>query len=96
MTKWIPGGAVLGLIAMLVAVIAMGAGHGTNVPGCILVPWAMLALFAREGNALIFALGFIQYPVYAALVGYRRVMAIPVLLVHIAAVAGVLLRNGSL
>ncbi len=92
---WIAGGLVAGVIATLIAIFTMGAGHGSNVPGCFVVPWMVLAFrMPLAGNFVWMAAGIVPYAIYAALIGYRRRLVVPVIVVHGAAVAAALVSNG--
>lgn len=54
-----------GGIALVVAVVAAGAGHGTYVPAILLFPYSMLmASFAGATTPVLLALAVAQYPLY--------------------------------
>ncbi|TIP36787.1 MAG: hypothetical protein E5X77_36165, partial [Mesorhizobium sp.] len=61
MLKVIAAGMGLGLAGFLVAVSTMGGGHGTNVPGFIVVPWMMLLLLAGAGTLALLSAACAQF-----------------------------------
>ncbi|WP_056107338.1 MULTISPECIES: hypothetical protein [unclassified Mesorhizobium] len=89
---WIGAGAVIGMVAALVGIGAMAGGHGIYLPAHILIPWLMLILptAAVPGSALVVAT-LPPYPIYGALIAYKRIWAIPVVVLHILAIAASLL-----
>lgn len=63
-----------GSLSLFATIAAMGAGHGTNVVGWLLIPWAMLLMrVAEQPSMSVFVLAaLIQFQVYAAVaVGAR-------------------------
>ena len=63
-------GALVGLLLLLLAIGAAGAGHGTYLPAKLLFPFAMLA--ARFGDAITWPyviLALAQFPLYGLLLG---------------------------
>jgi hypothetical protein len=63
-------GAVVGVLCLLVAVFAAGAGHGTYLPAKILFPFAMLAsVLGRSITFPYVVLALAQFPLYGLLLG---------------------------
>jgi hypothetical protein len=94
----------VGLIAVIVAVITAGAGHGTYVPAEILFPYTMLSTaFLGRVTAAFAIVALVQFPLYGALVGSvrssrLRLRAVAILVaIHVAVAlcSMVLLRGGS-
>jgi hypothetical protein len=87
--------AAVGVVAIFVSLFASGAGHGTNVPAYILLPWTMLlGLQVDQGTLLIVSLA--QFPLYAALFAWERWTIVVIAAGHLAATAWLLTSNGYL
>ncbi|RWL93581.1 MAG: hypothetical protein EOR68_23930 [Mesorhizobium sp.] len=96
MLKVIAAGMGLGLAGFLVAVSTMGGGHGTNVPGFIVVPWMMLLLLAGAGTLALLSAACAQFVVYMLLIRIRLLLALPIALLHCAAMVWGMAQNGIL
>jgi hypothetical protein len=69
-------GAVVGSVGALVAVIAMGGGHGSYVPTAILFPYTMaLATMVGHITPVLMGLALIQFPAYGAVVAFTKASA---------------------
>ncbi|MGX9120314.1 hypothetical protein ACWTU6_27165 [Mesorhizobium sp. BHbsci] len=94
--KTIAAGVGLGLVGFLIAVFAAGAGHGTNIPGFVVVPWMMLLLLARFGTLILLLAACAQFVVYLWSIRSKPILALPIGMAHcVAAVWGMNL-NGIL
>jgi hypothetical protein len=61
---------VVGVLCLLAAVFAAGAGHGTYLPAKILFPFAMLAgVFGRSISLPYVVLALLQFPLYGLFLG---------------------------
>ncbi|TPL14850.1 hypothetical protein FJ945_30005 [Mesorhizobium sp. B2-4-9] len=96
MLKTIAAGLGLGLGGFLIAVFAAGAGHGTNVPGFIVVPWMMLLLLARAGTMALLIGACAQFVIYLLIIRSRRLLALPIGIAHCAAAVWGMALNGIL
>lgn len=85
----------LSLAAILVSLFTMGAGHGTNLPAYVLLPWTMGLAMARFDNVILLLSALAQFPLYAALIGYERLLAIPVSAAHLLAAIWHVARDGG-
>lgn len=88
-------GLALSVAAVFVSLFTMGAGHGTNVPASILLPWSMLLAYAQFDSGVVLLSSLIQFPLYAVLVRRKRVLALPLAIIHFGAVAGALARSAA-
>ncbi|RUU13044.1 hypothetical protein EOD23_05675 [Mesorhizobium sp. USDA-HM6] len=94
MLKTIAAGVGLGLVGFLIAIFTMGAGHGTNVPGFIVVPWMMLLMMVGVGAVPGVLSACAQFSIYIALIRFRPLLALPIGIVHCAAAVWAMARNG--
>lgn len=85
-------GLVLSVASIFVSLLAMGARHGTNVPASILLPWSALLAYAQVENWALLLSALTQFPLYAALVCSKRVLALPLAVIHFGAAVGALAR----
>lgn len=96
MLKIIAAGVGLGLVGFLVAIFTMGAGHGTNVPGFIVVPWVMLLMMAGAGALPGLLSACAQFTIYVALIRFRPLLVLPIGILHCVAAVWGMARNGIL
>ncbi|MCG7507990.1 hypothetical protein [Mesorhizobium retamae] len=94
--KMIAAGVGLGLVGFLVAVFAAGAGHGTNIPGFVVVPWMMLLLLARAETLILLLAACVQFVVYLWAIRSRPILALPIGIAHCAAAVWGMHLNGIL
>lgn len=80
-------------LLLFVAVLSMGAGHGTYIPSILLFPFGMLGVLFQDRISLPFIIiGILQFPVYGYIIDKalpsRRLLVIllSVLLAHVALV----------
>ncbi|WP_192255357.1 hypothetical protein [Mesorhizobium silamurunense] len=89
-------GAGIGFGAFVITIFTMGAGHGTNVPGFILIPWTMLLMLAGAGISTFLLSACAQFAIYIALIRFRPLLALPIGIVHCVAAVWGMARNGIL
>lgn len=82
------------LAAILVSLFAVGAGHGTNLPAYFLLPWTMCLAMARFDNIVLLLTALAQFPLYAALICHKRLLAIPLAAAHLVAALTHVARDG--
>jgi len=97
------GSAAGGILALAIAVLCAGAGHGTYLPAMLLFPYAMLMSVGGHtitNDAIV--LGLLQYPGYGlflgvcGLVGKFRIAATILAAIHmLALVACICLLGGG-
>ena len=96
MLKLIAAGAGLGIVGFLIAIFTIGAGHGTNVPGFIVVPWMMLLMMAGIGAVPGVFSACAQFTIYILLIRSKPLLALPIGIVHCVATVWGMARNGIL
>ncbi|OBQ94601.1 MAG: hypothetical protein E5V67_25495 [Mesorhizobium sp.] len=96
MLKTIAAGLGLGLVGFLIALFTMGAGHGTNVPGFVVVPWMMLLMMAGAGALPGLLAACAQFTIYILLIRCKPLLALPIGIVHCAAAVWGMAGNGIL
>lgn len=82
-------------VAIAISLFTMGAGHGTNVFASIVLPWSMLLGYAQFESGVLLASSLVQYPLYAVLVRSKPALALPIVLIHLGAVAGALAHSAA-
>jgi hypothetical protein len=81
--------------ATFISILTMGAGHGTNLPAYIMVPWAMILLIADQtGTSMVLVAMLAQYPIYGAILGFRWRLWPFVLVPHFIDSMALLWRDG--
>lgn len=95
-TAWLVTATAAGLVAAFVSLLAAGAGHGTNVPAYLLVPWTMLLASSQTDSIMLLALSVAPFPLYAALAAWRRWLVAPIAFGHAVASLWLLVDNGYL
>ena len=65
------GSIVLGVLALVVAFLFAGAGHGTYLPAKVLFTYTMLSTVHLESiSGLFLIIALVQYPVYGLILGW--------------------------
>lgn len=88
--KWTVRFSLLTPLLLIVAVFAMGAGHGTYIPAMSLFPFGMLGVLLQDRISLPFIIvAILQYPTYGFILDKvnsprkLRVVLLTILLIHI-------------
>ena len=88
--KWTVRLCFLTPLLLIVAVFAMGAGHGTYIPAMGLFPFGMLGVLLQDRISLPFIIvAILQYPTYGFIIDkvnslrQLRLTLLTILLVHV-------------
>lgn len=94
MSRWLGGlllGALVGGIAVLIALFFTGPGNGFDVPAVVLFPFTrLLSAYFDPGAPVGIGVALLQYPIYGALIGLSRPLRrglILIIALHFAAAA---------
>jgi hypothetical protein len=67
--KWTIKLCLLTPLLIIVAVFAMGAGHGTHIPAIVLFPYGLMGVLFQDRISLAFmVIAILQYPLYGFII----------------------------